>query len=466
MKYAEALAECDQYLQKAGDAPPAEAVALRKSLKAWISLLTQAEQLRKYGADQKGADLLAKAGDDRRRDVSARLALWCDADWTKTKAALDAAATQNDPYAAIAEVDRFLKKPHQGGAHKKDAETRKLSFQADIDYTEVADRVESIQARYPADAAAAFEAFLAKPHGGGTHRDEVLKQLGRLREEAKAVLFAGRVSIARLAASPQGKRVAFTSDGVKVLDVATREEVWTAPVKSLVRGLAFAGEDRLVTATSGKVQVWDLGARKELRSYSAVDATVIALAAKPDGRTILGALSDGTLFTWDAGADDPPKLERDAAPGVVALALTVDGSRLALAARDKSLRVRDLSTGKERKWTGPPVTVSALALSPDGGRVLAGGANGMVTVWTVETGEAGPGVNGHTGSVTSAAVSPDGAVLATGGADSQVRLTSAKDGSTIRVLTGHRGRVSSIAFVPGGLISSGSDGSLRFWILN
>ncbi|HLH28834.1 MAG TPA: hypothetical protein VKW77_07945, partial [Acidimicrobiales bacterium] len=304
-----------------------------------------------------------------------------------------------------------------------------------------------------------------KPHGGGTHRDEALQQLGRLREEAKAVLFAGRVSIARLAASPRGTRVAFTSDGVRVLDVASREDVWTAPVRSLLRGLAFAGEDRLVTATSGKVQVWDLGARKELRSFSAGDASVVALAAKPDGRTVLGALSDGTLFTWDAGGDEPPKLERDAVPGVVALALTADGSRLALAARDRSLRVRDLPSGKERKWAGPPVTVSALALSPDGGRVLAGSANGMVTVWTAETGEAGPGVTGHAGSVTSAAVSPDGAVLATGGADAQVRLASAKDGSTIRVLTGHRGRVSAVAFVPGGLISSGSDGSVRFWPL-
>src|SRR5689334_24473082 len=45
------------------------------------------------------------------------------------------------------------------------------------------------------------------------------------------------------------------------------------------------------------------------------------------------------------------------------------------------------SSGTEFKWAGPPVTVSTLALSPDGHHLLAGGANGMVTYWTAETGE-------------------------------------------------------------------------------
>ncbi|MBV8880388.1 MAG: protein kinase [Planctomycetaceae bacterium] len=466
LRPAEALQECEAFLKKSGEPPIEEAVRLKKSLGAWAETVKRAEESWGYGGDRRAADLLARAGETRAKDAQRLIARWCDEDWTKTKTSVDNAATDNEPYRAILELDRFLKKVHQGGRHQKDAELRKLSFQADIEYAELVDRVETLQARAPAEALAALEAYVAKPHQGGTHREDVDKQISRLKEEAKRVLYSGRLSISRMAASPSGKRVAFTADGVHVLDVATREELWMVPVKSLLRGLWFGSEDRLLTGLSNKATVWDLAGRKELRSFTPpTNVFFVALAMKPDGRTVVAAVSDGTLMTWDAEKEDPPTFEKEVTTGAITIALTADGSRVAVASRDKSLRVHDRPGATDWKWQGPPVTVSALALSPDGRRVLAGSANGMVTVWTAETGEAGPSVFGHTGSVTSAAFSPDGALLATGGADSLIRLSSMKDGSTVQQLTGHRGRISSIAFIPGGLLSSSSDGSLRIWPL-
>lgn len=466
MKSEEALRLCETFIAQHVGPAPADAQELRRTLRAWVTLVSQAEQMRKYGADKRAFDSLKTAGETRERDVQAIVARWTAEDWTKTKAALDKAVTDKNPYGGLLEVDRFLKKPHEGGKHRKDAEFRKLAFQADIDWAEVADRVDTLKVRAPAEAVAALEAFLAKPHQGGTHRDEVLQQLEGLKEEAKLTIFSGRLSVARMATSPSGKRIAFTSDGVRVLDIATKEELWTAPVKSLLRGLAFGSDDRLLTAMSNKLTVWNLAEKKEHRSFTPpTNVFIVAVAMKPDGRTVLAAVSDGTLLVWDADKEDPPAFRKAVTTGAITIATNADGSRVAVAHRDKSLRVHPGPDGTDWTWQGPPVTVSALALSPDGTRVLAGSSSGMVTYWTAASGEAGPALFGHQGSVTAAAISPDGSILATGGNDYQIRLSSPKDGSTIKLLTGHRGRISSLSFIPGALVSSSGDGSVRLWPL-
>jgi len=463
-KYTEALEECDRYLQKAGAKPPGEAVELRKSLKDWVSMLSRAESSHKNGSDRMAYEFLARAEATRPKEVQAIQARWCDEDWKKTKAALDKAASENDPDSALLEIDRFLKKPHQGGRHKGDAEARGQVFQADVDYADLAGRVENLRARAPADAVAALEAFLAKPHQGGTHRDEVEKQLAKIREDAKATLYSGRTSISRMAISPDGKRIAFTADGVRILDLATREEIWNAPVKSLQKAIWLGSDDRLITASTTRITLWNVAKKTEVRSVAPTIGYFIALAASADAKVVVGAQSDGSLWIWNPAGEEPARLEKEIAAGAMALALTPDGATVAIGGRDRSVRIRELSTGKEMKWVGPSSTVMALALSSDGKRLLAGSANGLVSLWNAETGESARDITGHTGNVTGVAFSPDGASMASGGLDSLIRVCPLKDGAPFRELKGHRGRISALAFLPdGGLVSSGADGSVRIW---
>jgi len=463
-KYAEALEECERYLKKAGAKPPQDAVDLRKSLKDWVNITTRAESFRKNGSDALAYSTLAKAEATRPKEIQLIRARWCEEDWQKTRAATNAATAENDPDTALIEIDRFLKKPHQGGSHRKEAETDRTLLQAEIDYAELKDRVQNLRARHPADAVAALEAFLAKPHEGGAHRDQVRDQISQLRNEAQAILYSGRSAISRMAISPDGKRIAFTADGVRILDLATREEIWTAPVKSLQKALWLGGDDRLVTAGSVRVTLWNVAKKTEVRSVAPTLGYFSALAASADAKVVVAAQSDGSLWIWSPDGEEAPRVSKDIAAGAMTLALSPDGSTLAIAGRDRTLRIRDLPSGKERQCGEAPSTVLSMALSADGKRLLTGCANGLVSLWDAEAVGAVRDLTGHRGSVTWVTIAADGKTVASGGQDSLVRVTGLQEGARVRELGGHRGRISAVFLLPDrGLVSSASDGSVRIW---
>lgn len=85
---------------------------------------------------------------------------------------------------------------------------------------------------------------------------------------------------------------------------------------------------------------------------------------------------------------------------------------------------------------------------------------GEKAAWTVK--------GAHEGWLRALAVSPDGKVLATGGHDAKVRVWSAADGKLVRELAGHKGYVLSVAFHPDGksLVSGDLFGKVKHWELS
>jgi len=119
--------------------------------------------------------------------------------------------------------------------------------------------------------------------------------------------------------------------------------------------------------------------------------------------------------------------------------------------------------------------VSCVAFARVGNRVAAGSGrqDAGLRVW-----DAGTGAELYhlrpTGGVSAVAFSPDGKLLAAGGADgagrftdaaTAVRLLDAATGEELRVLRGHRQRVTALVFTPDGkaVISGSHDGTVRLW---
>jgi WD40 repeat protein/tetratricopeptide (TPR) repeat protein len=109
--------------------------------------------------------------------------------------------------------------------------------------------------------------------------------------------------------------------------------------------------------------------------------------------------------------------------------------------------------------------VWCVAFGPDGTRLASAGEDGTVRLWDDTTGEPLLVLRGHAGAVLSVAFQPNGRQFATGGADGTIRVWDAASGEAVRLLEGHAGLVHGVAFSPDGkwLASAGADGTLRLW---
>jgi hypothetical protein len=109
----------------------------------------------------------------------------------------------------------------------------------------------------------------------------------------------------------------------------------------------------------------------------------------------------------------------------------------------------------------------ALAFSPDGRALVAGGQDAQVRLWSLSDPQARPVLlRGHDAAITVAAFSPDGRYLATGGKDQILRLwdTTQLDGQSV-ALQGHTGPITKLAFSQDGrlLLSLGTDQAAYIW---
>jgi WD40 repeat protein len=200
---------------------------------------------------------------------------------------------------------------------------------------------------------------------------------------------------------------------------------------------------------------------------------VLGLAFSPDGRRLATTSWDGTARVWDL--DDGQEIvtftgHKNALESATVFGVTfsLDGQRV-FTAGDRYGREWDATTGEElRTFSGEGLDVFGLALSPDGGRLAIGRADGSVTVWDVDSGDKVFQLSGHAGLVNSLAFGPDGTRLATASFDKLAKVWDMQTGQEIVTLYGNGGNVIGVAFSPDGqhVATAGGDGTVRIFTLD
>ena len=242
------------------------------------------------------------------------------------------------------------------------------------------------------------------------------------------------------------------------LPVASRAEKspWNPPTTAIaICRLAdpekvVLSPDRRVLAASfyTAVEAWDTAANKRLPVLNGHAREVWGMALSPNGSLLATASWDQTVRLWDTATGAVLRVIKFPSPRAAwRVAFSPDGALLAVAGQDQRAWIWDMASGAYlHELKGHTNQVEGVAFSPDGKMLATASQDGSVRLWDPFSGKPLRILNGHI-NAKGVAFSPDGTMLASTGND--IRLWNPLSGKSLHILDGHGTVLSGVGFIPG-----------------
>jgi predicted nucleic acid-binding Zn-ribbon protein len=187
-----------------------------------------------------------------------------------------------------------------------------------------------------------------------------------------------------------------------------------------------------------------------------------------DGRLLLAGgghpAASGKVVVWDITTGERLFEVGNELDVVLAADISADYKRIVLGGPQRIVRVYSTETGelqyeiaKHTDW------VLAAEFSPDGVLLATADRNGGLHVWETHTGREFLTLNGHTAAVTGLSWRADSNVLASASEDATVRLWEPENGTQVKNWNGKAALLSLEFTRDARLVTCGRDGILRLW---
>ncbi len=312
-----------------------------------------------------------------------------------------------------------------------------------------------------------IRALAVSPDGtlaASAHRDGtiILWDLGTQKEIDR--LLGHRDEVTSVAFSPDGTMLASTSwdRTVRLWDLKSRteltallghtDEVYTVCWVNGSRTLLSGGND-------GTLRFWDVSSRRETLSVPLGDTKIRALATT-DGELIAAGTTDGTLFLLRKGNIARYHIHTEA---IAALRFSVEGTILHTAAYDKKALLFDTRTGTVIGTLSYWDAFFSLDIA-SGGSVALASRDGTILLWDPQANKTET-LRGHDGSVQALVFTPDTERIISSGTDGTIRFWKTTVERSVRTFAGHRTYIPAIAVSPDNrtLASASWDKTVKVW---
>jgi WD40 repeat protein/serine/threonine protein kinase len=208
--------------------------------------------------------------------------------------------------------------------------------------------------------------------------------------------------------------------------------------------------------TQGRVELWDLAARRLNAAWDAGTNWVSAVAFSPDGKSLATGDEVGMVRIWNLATRAEITTIRASTNSIGALVFSPDGQLLATGSSNESgvwhwatrQRLLDLGT-----------VANQIAFAHNGQLLAVCNFDGNeAQLWELPSGRRRPSLKGHVGGLTHVTFSPDGRTLATGAYDRRIKLWNLATSQEVATIP-HPGMLNALRFSPDGRTLAAS-----FWM--
>lgn len=321
---------------------------------------------------------------------------------------------------------------------------------------------------------------LNQKNGGPSNSPAIFTALAKAGDR-KQILEGHHDNVRSIAIQSTGNAIASASDDgtVRLWHLASNlpTTVFTPPRRSLngFRSVAFANNDKQLIAgsTDGRIYVWEVAQPKKSVSYSSDNSPVFDLIPYKKGTQLISVSNAGSVYIWQITPNGLDSLSHiETGHKLYAVTLSPDATSLICGGEEQLVTI-DL-----RNLNQPPTltnrlefkgaNVTALAISPDGKKLITGSSLGQVFLWNFGNNKIISQIsllpNSHTARVTSALFSPDGDLIITSSMDGSLRIWSRNDiRQTPIIISDYRNWVMAKALSADGntLFYGGADQTIR-----